>query len=385
MQPTAAAAPLAARSRLAPIDWMRGLVMVLMTVDHASGAVNAGRSFTDAAFAWKPGTPLDPGQFLTRWITHLCAPTFVFLAGASLALMAARRARAGEPERAIDRQMIVRGLIIAALDPLWMSLGFTMWSRFIFQVLYAIGVSMVLMAALRRLPARLLAALGVALIVGVDLVFSSILEAKGGGTGRPDTPVAAALLVTGGLLGRAIIAYPIASWLGMMMLGWAFGRRLVERPERSPAGLLGAAGAAALLLFLVVRGFDGPGNMALHRDSAAVLQWLHVSKYPPSVSYVALELGMMALLLAGFFALTGRPGAARTLEPLRVLGAAAMFFYLLHVHVMELPAHLLGVAGKLGLGATWLLAAACLLVLYLPCLRYGRYKAAHANWFTRIV
>src|SRR5262249_31991324 len=81
-------------TRLSAIDWLRGLVMVLMTIDHASGAFNAGRLMTDAAFMYKPGTTLDPAQFATRWVTPLCAPTFVFLAGLSLSISADRR-RAG--------------------------------------------------------------------------------------------------------------------------------------------------------------------------------------------------------------------------------------------------------------------------------------------------
>src|SRR5262249_49217653 len=109
-------------SRLSAIDWLRGLVMVIMTIDHASGAFNAGRLMTDAVFMYKPGTPLDPAQFATRWVTHLCAPTFVFLAGLSLSISADRRRARGEAERGVDRFLITRGLLIAALDPLWMSL-----------------------------------------------------------------------------------------------------------------------------------------------------------------------------------------------------------------------------------------------------------------------
>jgi len=107
--------------RLAALDWLRGLVMVLMTVDHASGTFNAGRLMTDGLALYQPGTPLPASQFLTRWITHLCAPTFVFLAGSALALSVEKRRAAGESPRAIDRFILARGLLIMALDPLWMS------------------------------------------------------------------------------------------------------------------------------------------------------------------------------------------------------------------------------------------------------------------------
>lgn len=110
--------------RQLPFDWLRGLVMVLMSIDHASGEFNAGRLFTDATFMYQPGTHLDTAQFLTRWITHLCAPTFVFLAGYVLQLSVRRRTEKREGERSITRFIITRGLIIAALDPLWMVLVF---------------------------------------------------------------------------------------------------------------------------------------------------------------------------------------------------------------------------------------------------------------------
>src|SRR5438034_841477 len=173
-------------ARLPALDWLRGIVMILMTVDHASGAFNAGRLMSDSAGMYHPGMPLPAAQFLTRWITHLCAPTFVFLAGTALALSVARRSAAGERPASIDRHIVTRGLFIAALDPLWMSLGFFAWRMFILQVLYAIGISLVCMAALRRLPRAALVLGGVALIVGVDALVGGRLDAAaapGGGGG----------------------------------------------------------------------------------------------------------------------------------------------------------------------------------------------------------
>src|SRR5262249_2032129 len=116
----AQAQPVTVSPRVVALDWMRGLVMVVMTVDHASDICTAGRFVTDAAFLYKPGTPLPVVQFLVRWMTHLCAPTFVFLAGTSLALSSQKRLKAGESAASISRSILVRGLLIAALDPLWM-------------------------------------------------------------------------------------------------------------------------------------------------------------------------------------------------------------------------------------------------------------------------
>ena len=103
------------RARLLPVDWLRGLVMVLMTVDHSSSAFNAGRLFGDSAQSWVPGAVLPAAQFFTRWMTHLCAPTFLFLSGYSLFISVERKKRDGASEVDITRFIAIRGLFIAAL------------------------------------------------------------------------------------------------------------------------------------------------------------------------------------------------------------------------------------------------------------------------------
>ncbi len=137
------------KHRYMALDWMRGIVMVLMAVDHASAAFNKGRLFTDSSFFYQPGMELPAPQFFTRWITHICAPTFLFLAGTSLALSVERRQRAGESNTSIDRYLLTRGLIIAALDPILIS-RFWGYGSVMLQVLFAIGVSLVFMIPLRR-------------------------------------------------------------------------------------------------------------------------------------------------------------------------------------------------------------------------------------------
>jgi uncharacterized membrane protein len=191
-------------------------------------------------------------------------------------------------------------------------------------------------------------------------------------------------LISGGRRGHLIVGYPLLSWLGIMMIGWAFGSRLASAREFRPTRLLAIAGVVLLALFGVLRGLDGFGNMALHRTDDSLVQWLHVSKYPPSVTFTSLELGIMALVLAAFFALS-RKGEPRMLKPVAVLGSTALFFYLLHVHLLEGAAWALGLHPRLGLGATWLATAIAILVLYYPCVRYQRYKATHDNLMTRYV
>jgi uncharacterized membrane protein len=364
--------------RLPALDWMRGVVMVLMTVDHASGAFNAGRLFTDSVTLYRPGTPLPEAQFLTRWVTHLCAPSFVFLAGTALALSTERRRAAGESEAAIDRFIVTRGLFIAALDPLWMSWVFAP-GMVLLQVLYAIGGSLVAMAALRRLGDRALLAIALALILGGEAATGLVLGAGGGPPGDP--PILAALLLTGGRIGPVIVAYPILPWLAMMLLGWVLGRRLRnESPLRVSSWLL-SAGVGALALFALVRGLNGYGNLLLLREDGSLVQWLHVSKYPPSLSYTSLELGIMALALGAFF----RMPTGIQLTPLLVLGQTALFYYLLHVHVLELAARGLGLEHQGGLAATMVAAALTIVLLYPLCLRYRRYKSAHPDGWAQYV
>src|SRR5688572_33066549 len=115
--------------------------MVLMSIDHASEELNAGRLFTDSAMFYTSGSPLPPAQFLTRWITHLCAPTFVFLAGCSLAISCAARKKRGDSERTIDRHLVIRGALLIVLDVVWMSWVMIGPGKILLQVLYAIGLS----------------------------------------------------------------------------------------------------------------------------------------------------------------------------------------------------------------------------------------------------
>jgi uncharacterized membrane protein len=358
-------------SRLIALDVMRGFVIVLMAVDHASGEFNAGRLVTDAVFLSKPGTPLPPAQFFTRWITHLCAPTFVFLAGVSLAFSIARRRERGTTAGAIDRHLLVRGLIIMACElvpsTFWMDPG-----HYLLQVLYAIGSAYLFMIPLRRLPSPLLAALAVA-----ELCFGEALG-RALGAGSPSTPLLGALLLTAGPRGHVVIAYPTLPWLAMMLLGFAFGERLrrAARPGELPPRALALAGTLLLAIFVVVRGLNGYGNMGLLREDATLVQWLHVSKYPPSITYVTLELGIMALALA-MFALAARKGAFSKNHPLCVFGQTSMFFYLLHIPLLALLAHALKLQHALGIGAAFGFAGLVALLLYPLCRVYREYKAGH--------
>ncbi len=143
------------------------------------------------------------------------------------------------------------------------------------------------------------------------------------------------------------------------------------------------AGAVLLATFAVLRGLNGFGNVLLYRADGSVAQWLHVSKYPPSLTYDGLELGIGALLLAALFRITAkRPGFA---APVRALGQVALFYYLLHIHLVMVVAEVTGLRGKFGPGGAFCGAAFALLALAPACAWYRKYKAANPGGWRQYV
>jgi uncharacterized membrane protein len=381
-QRRAAAAPPSdkLRQRVATIDWMRGLVMVLMVIDHASMAFD-GRHLSHDSALYPDATTmaLPAGEFFTRWLTHICAPTFVFLAGTALALSVERRVVKGGNPWSIDKNMLTRGAIIALMDPTLISFGSGWWT---FSVLTAIGMSMICMVPLRRLPTWALVSFGLGWLVLGEVVTGWFWSPPG------NTSVTASfLMVPYGARGLSI-KYPVLPWLAIMTLGWVFGRHLI----RYAAGLSSVSGkkvlwwcgAVALVTFVVVRAVNGYGNMFLPRADGTWQQWLHVSKYPPSLTYAALELGILFLCLAFLRTIEPRIGV-RDNGPFFVFGQTAMFFYLVHRLVLEVPATYFGLRGIGGLGTTYAVAAVLLVALYPVCRWYRTVKAANPDSFLKYV
>jgi uncharacterized membrane protein len=356
---------------------MRGIVMVLMAMDHASHVFNAGRYARDS-FIWYPaGSEIPAAQFLTRWVTHLCAPTFLFLAGFVLALSVAKRQARGDPERTIDVDIIKRGIFILLLDPLWMSFGFGEGT--VLQVLYAIGVSLCCMALLRRLGAGGLFAIGLGLLLfGEGLAGLAVWAGDGQRSGLLGT-----FLVTGGTFSKGgYVLYPLIPWLTYMILGWAFGKHMLVKDTFNPVRGFTIAGALSLFAFFIFRGFNKYGNMLLYRYDNSLLQWLHVSKYPPSLTFSALELGLMFLILAFLFA-GYRNRHASAANPLQVFGRTPLFFYIIHVHLLAAAAWVLNLHRAVGLIETYIATVVVLLVLYPLCRWYGRFKQARPKSLLR--
>ncbi|MDE2728311.1 MAG: heparan-alpha-glucosaminide N-acetyltransferase domain-containing protein, partial [Gemmatimonadota bacterium] len=408
---------------MAAIDWMRGLVMVLMAIDHASLAFNGGRLGSDSWYAHEAGTALPAAQFFTRWITHLCAPTFVFLAGTALALSFERRRLAGARDRDLDRHLFKRALVILAFELLW-------WSPFSLQVLFAIAMGLICMIPLRRLSTRTLLIAALSILFLHEAVFWGIMH-LGGITADMIREVTNMPVPDGefdqeamneaadqvrnlgwmsvfnpffhpGLLVKIgpiplWVQYPFVPWLGMMILGWLLGRFLVQQSiaptpssdvssgstigasagaPRSPMPierLLVIAGLLALGLFVLFRAWNGYGNMLLLREDFSLVQWLYVSKYPPSLTFALLELGLMALILSGFFRYQRNlKNPIRNRNPLLVFGQTAFFFYLIHMHILIFSGLALGMFMQQGLGAAYLAALGVLILLYPVCLWFRR-------------
>lgn len=370
--PPAAAGVTAKTTRIAAIDWMRGLVMVLMVIDHASMAFDGKHLDDDSAMYPGAATMALPGaEFFTRWITHICAPTFVFLAGVALALSTERRVAKGVNAWDIDKNILTRGAIIALLDPTIISLGS---GRLNFGVLFAIGVAMMCMALLRRLPTWPLLALGVGWIALGEFPTDWAWDPPGSAS-----PSAALLVATYGTDALAI-KYPLIPWLSMMVLGWVFGRHMLEsaagKARLSPQAVLWVAGIALLAVFVAVRASQGYGDMFLPRTSDTWQQWLHVSKYPPSLTYATLELGLLSLCLAFLMAIEPYIGVRQN-GVFLVFGQTAMFFYIAHRLLFEVPATYFGLRGAGGLATTYVVAFVMLALLYPACRWYRSLKAAH--------
>jgi uncharacterized membrane protein len=351
---------------------MRGVVMVFMVLDHASMAFDAHHLDKDSAMYADAGTMVLPAfEFFTRWLTHLCAPAFVFLMGTSLALSVERRVARGVNAWEIDKSMLVRGLIIALLDPTLISLGSGRWT---FQVLLAIGVSMICMVPLRRLPTWALLLVAVGWMVLGEIVTGWFWTPPG------NSSVLAAFAVANYGGDTMIIKYPVVPWLAVSILGWVFGRHLIRfaaGESKVPVkNVLWICGVMGLLVFAVVRGIGGYGDMFLHRSDNSWEQWLHVSKYPPSLTFYSLELGILFLCLALLRTIELRIGVRKN-GVLYVFGQTAMFFYLVHRLAFEIPATYFGLRGVDGLGATFGAAAVTLVLLYPACRWYRTVKAAH--------
>ncbi len=371
-------------ARIVSIDALRGLVILLMLVDHTREFFFRYVSVSD---------PMDveattPGLFFTRLSAHLCAPIFVLLTGVGAWLYAAPRGGA----RAASDFLWKRGLFLVALEFTVVSFA---WSfellpdRFFMQVIWVIGLSMLVLAALAHLPRWALIAVGLVLVLGHNLL-DGVHVAPGG-----PLHVMWAVLHERTLLplpwgGDVRTSYPLMPWIGVIAVGYGIGpwfARGVEQGWRLRA--LVVSGAVALLGFVVLRAVNVYGDPTAWQAGSdglrTVMGFLNVTKYPPSADFLLLTLGLGALLLAALEKLPARPVAV-----LAVFGAAPLFFYILHLYLLHainrisaLATGADGLATLPNVASLWLLAAVVAVPCWFACRWFGGVKRASGAWWMR--
>ncbi len=280
--------------RLIAIDMLRGLVMVLMVLDH-------GRDFfTNVRFRPTDLTQTSVPLFLTRWVTHLCAPTFIFLAGVSVYLYFVRRPQSRQE---LSRYLIIRGLWLVFLELTVVRFGWVFDPTYSFLsagVLWAIGWSMVVLAALIYLPIPAIAALGILLIGGHNL-FDNVHAEQLGRWGWLWAVLHEQKMFTPFPKKIFLIAYPLIPWIGVMATGYAFGT-VFNKEKITRLRLSRRLGLGLIASFVVLRAlnvYGDPQPWSVQKNlSYTILSFINCHKYPPSLLYL-----LMTRLSGNAFAL----------------------------------------------------------------------------------
>lgn len=366
------------RQRLLSIDALRGLVILFMLLDHVRETFLLHRQVSDPMNI----DTTEPALFISRTLAHLCAPVFVLLTGLSAYLYGAKHQGKGD----VASFLFKRGLFLVVLEFTLVNVAWTFQlppSVIYMQVIWAIGVSMIALAALVWLPRPLLLVLGVAIIAGHNLLDSLHF------------PVGSAMHVPWAILHdrgwiefsdslRLRTSYPVLPWIGVIALGYCLGPWFAASlPAATRQRRLLLAGGAALLGFVALRLMNGYGEAPWVSHEAGVhtlMSFFNITKYPPSLLFLALTLGLGLLLLLGF----ERAQQRKWISTLAVFGAAPMFFYLLHLYVLKLL-YLASVAlfglnqgsyfGFDGIAAVWLTSVLLAVALYLPVRWFAALKA----------
>lgn len=320
------------RPRLDSIDFMRGLAMIIMALDHARDFFGHG--------GLNPRDVADPALFLTRWITHFCAPTFIFLAGISSYLYGTRGRVVGD----VSRFLLTRGFWLLAVEFVIMTFGWTFSSAYnvlIGNVIWAIGASMIVLAGLVWLPRTVISIFALALIAGHNL-FDAVRPSDLGSLywiwmildqgGNVPIPHIALLH----------ILYPLIPWIGVMAAGYALGP-VFRWEAQARRRLLAGLGAGIMLGFVILRAsnlYGDPGSWQMQSGTlATVLSFINCEKYPPSLLYLMMTLGPVLLLLSAFDGISGRLAGFIT-----AYGRVPLIYYIAHIHLLHALAVLLVLA-----------------------------------------
>lgn len=375
--------------RINSIDFTRGLVMVIMALDHCRDLLHIGTSPTDL-------TVTTPLLFFTRWITHLCAPTFVFLSGTS-AYLSYKNQNAGLAES--QRFLRSRGLWLIILE--FTVIGFALWfdfkfRMFFFQVIAAIGFGFIILSFLMKLAPKTIFIIGLVIVFCHNLLgllpasiitspFLSPLFSFSLFQITPDTTFA--------------IGYPPIPWLGIMLAGYGSGELIFKKPQKESKATLIKLGLGALILFAILRFiniYGDPAPWSSQKDALyTFMSFMNLTKYPPSLLYTLATLGI------SFIILSISDGAKnKFIEILSVYGKVPLFYYIIHwymIHTaMFIMLYMQGFSTKdfvfgpfqfgrpqqssgIELGGVYLVWLLIVISLYPLCKWYVSYKAAHRD------
>jgi uncharacterized membrane protein len=344
--------------RIDSIDLLRGIVMVIMMLDHTRDFVH------NAALQFDPTdlSRTNIALFFTRWVTHFCAPVFVFLAGTSAYLQLAR----GKSKAELSRFLVTRGLWLILLELTIVKLGITFNPdiRFLgfLQVIWVIGVSMIVLSVLIYLPRSVIAAFGL-LMIALHNLLDDIHVRSWRGPGTPIPGIGGKLWIVahqpfdgfpimGDQSPGVAVIYPLIPWIGVMAAGYAFGALYqLDAPRRRR--LLLIIGGAATALFIVIRAiniYGDPSHWSQQKSLVfTVLSFVNTTKYPPSLLFLLMTLGPALLALAWFESKT-YGGAIRNFFV--TFGRVPLFFYILQwftAHIISIALHF-----ALGKPVSWL-------------------------------
>ncbi|MBI3784719.1 MAG: DUF1624 domain-containing protein [Deltaproteobacteria bacterium] len=360
--------------RLVHLDLLRGLIMLTMALDHVRAFVVREHPFE----IWSQALPHYDAvlPFLTRLLTHFCAPGFFFLMGAGVTLFASARRRDDWSTGRIARHLVTRGVLLVVVqqlieNPAWIlgsmgaakepaSGGFQP-AGVVLGVLYALGMSMALWGLLLRLPS-----IGVLLISAAAIVATQTLTPSIADAATSYSPLLRLLLIPG-KTGVWFVIYPVIPWLGLTGMGIVFGRALADGKRLAPQAL--AWGAVFLILFVMVRSVGGFGNIHVPVPEGWI-GFLNVTKYPPSLAFIALTLGVDLIVLGVLAAFCS--GGEFWALPLLTFGRSALFFYIAHLYVYAVIGFAFPHGAPIAMAyPPWFVG---LLILYPLCRRYERFK-----------
>ncbi|MEO6358394.1 MAG: heparan-alpha-glucosaminide N-acetyltransferase domain-containing protein, partial [Ferruginibacter sp.] len=327
--------------RIESIDLLRGIVMIIMALDHNRDY------FHKSAFIFSPEDLAQTNivLFFTRWITHFCAPVFIFLAGISAYLYGAKKSK-----RELSFFLLTRGAWLVLAELFIISLFRTFnpsYHFFNLQVIWAIGISMIILSAIIHLNKTFI------LLSGILLIATHNLLDKIHVAGTGISSFLWALLHDPGYhsLGTFTfhIHYPLLPWIGVMAIGYYFGSLYNQSYDgRKRRRILLMGGSSAIVLFVLLRSgnlYGDPANWSLQKTTAfSIISFLNVTKYPPSLLYILMTIGPAMI----FLSLSEKPLNSLT-QKILIFGRVPMFYYLAHILLI----HVLAVVGAVVLGYKW--------------------------------